>query len=199
MGHSHGIRWTNELIEKEIKKVMVAAGVNTMPTQSITSEIIGNQSLNNAISRSGGFIFWANRLGIEHLGIETVTGREFEKVCEESIVGKFDYSVEQMNAKYPYDLLVNDNIKIDVKVSKMYSSSFSMYTFNLEKRFPTCDIFVAYCISDNKKIIKTYVIPSKIMSGKTQLSMGVKTSKYDKYIDRWDLISKYNDFYDTLL
>lgn len=38
---------------------------------------------------------------------------------------------------------------------------------------------------------KTYVIPSSIMSGKCQLCIGVWKSKYDVFLEGWDLI---NDF-----
>ena len=65
MGHSHGKIWNEIEIAKGIKYVMDVAGIDTMPNQSITKNIMGDTSLNNAISRSGGFIFWANKLGIK--------------------------------------------------------------------------------------------------------------------------------------
>lgn len=198
MGYTHGIKWTEELIEEKIRFVMEKVGIKTMPTQSITEDVIGNDSLNNAISRNGGFIFWADKLGIEHKGVETILGREFETHCSLTIQNQFDFNVEQMLGRYPYDLLVNKNIKIDVKVSRMYNNKIKMFTFNLEKQYPTCDLFVAYCIDDNKNIIKTYVIPSSILSGNTQLSIGIIKSKYDIYLDRWDLLIKYDEFYKTL-
>jgi len=198
MGHSHGIKWNDELIKESIESVMEKVGIKTMPTQSMTEEVIGNSSLNNAISRNGGFIFWANKLGIEHMGIETTLGRDFETYCAMTIQQKFDFDVEQMAPRYPYDLLVNKNIKIDVKVSKMYNNRITMFTFNLEKQYPTCDLFVAYCIDDDKNIIKTYVIPSKVLSGNTQLSVGVSRSKYDIYLDNWGLLLKYNKFYNSI-
>ena len=199
MGHSHGKIWKEIEIAKGIKYVMDVAGIDTMPNQSITKNIMGDTSLNNAISRSGGFIFWANKLGIKNSGIETMFGVKFEKYCADFIIENFDLDVQKMNAHYPYDLLVSENIKIDVKAGRKYRGKFSFYTFNLEKRFPTCDIFVAYCVSDNNEIIKTYVIPSKILYGITQLSVGINQSKYDKYLDAWEVIDKYNEFYKTLV
>lgn len=195
MGYSHGTKWNDELIQKRIEIVMDKVGITTMPTQSMTTEVFGNTSLNDAISRSGGFIFWANKLGLEHMGTETILGRNFEIYCNMFIQDKFDVNVEEMPPRYPYDLLVGNNIKVDVKVSKMYNNTIKMYTFNLEKRFPTCDIFVAYCIDDNKNIVKTYVIPSAILSGITQLSVGIDKSKYDIYLDKWDIVDKYAKFY----
>lgn len=198
MAYSHGKKWNNELIEKEIKFVMSKAEITTMPTQSILKEVTGNTALFNAISKSGGSIEWSKKLGIEHKGIETVLGEKFETYCKNFIIEKFDFEVESMKRGHPYDLIVNKNIKIDVKASRIYRNKLSFFTFNLEKQYPTCDIFVAYCISDDKKIIKTYVIPSKVLSGITQLSIGINKSKYDPYLDKWDLLIKYDEFYKTI-
>ncbi|WP_252233748.1 hypothetical protein [Clostridium sp. ZS1] len=101
-----------------------------------------------------------------------------------------------MTTKHPYDLLVNDNVKIDVKSSNKYLSSagWNSYSFNLEKFNPTCDIYIIYCIQDEKLLI----IPSKFLK-QTQLCITDKTSKYDIYKDRWDYIEQYNSFYKTVI
>lgn len=198
MGYTHGKHWNEKMIEEEIRLVMKDAEIDTMPTQSIMKEYTGSLGLNNAISRSGGFIAWANRLNIEHKGLETVLGERFEDYCKNYMMEKLGLDVETMKRGHPYDLLVNKNIKVDVKTSRLYDKEFSCYTFNLEKRYPTCDVFVAYCISEGKEIIKTYVVPSKILSGLTQLSVGVTKSRYDIYLDKWDVIKKYDDFYKSL-
>jgi len=198
MGYAKGKRWNNELIKEGIELVMYKAGIETMPTVSVTKKVLGNSSLSNAISKNGGFNYWAARLNLEQLGCETSLGKDYETYCLMFIQNELDLNVKQMSYKYPYDLLVENNIKIDVKVGKLYMNKGSMYTFNLEKRAPTCDVFVAYCIDDNKDIIKTYVIPSSIMSGKTQLSVGINRSKYDIYLDNWNLVYTYNKFYNKL-
>ena len=195
MGYAHGTKWSDALVQQKIEHVMEKLDLTTMPTRSMIVNVTGNQSLVNEITRSGGVIGWAERLGIEHRGIETTMGTRFEKTCMEFIQSKYDFNVEMMKAGYPYDLLVNDNIKIDVKSSRMYQGKHNMYTFNLEKRFPTCDIFVAYCIDEENRIIRTYVVPSKVLSGITQLSIGISKSKYDIYLDKWDVLLKYDEFY----
>lgn len=198
MGYSHGKLWTDETIEKGIKEVMVDFNISTMPTLSMIKEYRGNYSLSNAIAKHGGSNYWAKKLELELKGCETFIGQEFEEYCSLFIQESLGLDVNLTPTKYPYDILANNNIKIDVKVSRMYNKSFKSYTFNLEKKFPTCDIFVAYCIDDDKRIVKTYVIPSSVLSGKTQLSVGVIKSKYDKYLDGWELLNKYNKFYDSL-
>lgn len=68
------------------------------------------------------------------------------------------------------------------------AKGYDYYTFNLEKAKQTCDVYVAVALDANDNINKIYIIPASVMSGKTQLSIGINSSRYDKYIDRWDLI-----------
>lgn len=55
-----------------------------------------------------------------------------------------------------------------------------------------------YCLDEIENVIKTLIIPSIVLYGKTQLAVG-KTSKYDIYKDRWDLIEMYNNFITTTI
>lgn len=96
-----------------------------------------------------------------------------------------------MSVKHPYDLLVNSNIKIDVKTARLYTSEHgnSYYTFNLEKKNPTCDIYIFYCV----EIEKILIIPSKFLR-QTQLCIS-ENSKYNRYTNRWDYLKIYDNFY----
>jgi len=196
MGYAYGIKWSEEVVTKNVESIMKELKIDSMPTQKMVEDITGNNALNNAITKHcGGRIKLAKAMGIECKGVETMLGTEYEEKAGDYIVNFEGMDMIQMGPRYPYDILVNNNIKIDVKVSRLSSANGGYYTFNLEKPYPTCDIFVCYCINDDKKIIKTYVIPSCIMSGKTQLSVGRIKSKYDLYLDKWDLLNKYDNFY----
>lgn len=199
MGYSHGKKWNDERLEQEIKEVMQKAKIDSMPTHSIIASVNGNFALSNAIRRHGGTRYWADKLGLEIKSCESAFGYDYECECMNYLISKFDYECELTKARYPYDILVNNNIKVDVKCGHLYKGKQgSFYTFNLEKSKPTCDIYVCYCLND-EKIVKTYVIPSCVLSGKTQLSVGVNTSKYDKYIDSWGIFPRYNDFYTQII
>ena len=190
-------KWTEEAIEKGIFEVMEKAEIKTMPTSSLITQITGRYSLSVAIQKHGGFAFWASKLGLEMSNCETRVGQSFENICINDLI-KFGYDCESTNARYPYDILA-DFVKIDVKVSNLYNGKTGdFYTFNLEKSKPTCDIFVAYCIDERKDIKKVYVIPAVVLQGKTQLSIGKTSSKYDKYLTAWDIVKKYNDFYRSI-
>ena len=194
MGYSHGTQWTEKKIENAIKEVMKIANINTLPTHTQMDKITGSMALSNAVSKHGGSKYWADKLGLEAKPCESKVGYQYECECL-SLLTSLGYDCELTKARYPYDLIANGNIKIDVKCSNLYKCyNGEFYTFNLEKSMPTCDVFVCYCVN-NDTVEKIYVIPSCVLSGKTQLSIGKSHSKYDKYINNWDIIFRYEDFY----
>ena len=109
------------------------------------------------------------------------------------------FDCEFTKIRYPYEILADNNIKIDVKVGNLYcSNQGSFHTFNLEKKHPTCDLYICFCLNDDN-IDKIYVIPSCVLSGKKQLSIGEHKSKYDRYIKAWKYLNIYKSFYETRL
>lgn len=198
MGYTHGKKWNQTTIENELKEVMRIANIETMPTHSLMNAITGNCGLSLAVSRNGGTKYWASRIGVEIKYCETELGYLYESECMGYLINNYGYECERTKERYPYDLLVNRNIKVDVKSGNLYHGiKGDYYTFNLAKAKPICDIYVCYCMDDGVK--KVYIIPSCVLSGKTQLSIGKFRSKYDKYIDNWELFKTYNDFYENLI
>lgn len=195
MGYAFGTKWSDELIKEEILKVMEALNINRMPSSDEIKLVTNNSKLTNAIRRHGGYLQWSARLRLDQSNCETRIGLNAEIKIKEILESK-GYKVEKMRTRHPYDLLVNDNIKIDVKAANKYKSpkGWSSYSFNLEKKQPTCDIYVICCLQENK----TLVIPSKFIK-QTQLCITDKSSKYDKFQDRWDYIDKYDLFYKNIV
>lgn len=197
MGYTHGTRWSEEKIKQGIYEVMNVLGIDRMPSNKEVESVTGNSALSNKISKTGGFYKWAGKLKLDIKNTETSFGYEYEKKVK-SKLEKLGFKVEKMTVKHPYDLLVNDYIKIDVKVAKPYNNGRdTFHTFNLEKRNPTCDLYVAITLTENNHIERVFVIPSKYLKI-TQLSVG-KVSVYDKFVDRWDYINKYDKFYKTVI
>lgn len=194
MGYTHGFKWNDDLIKQEILGAKSFYEIDYMPTRKMLKEYYQGNGLVVAISKRGGVMYWAEKLGLQHMGVETELGEKFE-VYTKRMLENEGCKAELMRRRYPYDILVDDAVKIDVKVSRLYRSrSGDFHTFNLEKQNPTCDIYVAYCLSDDDRIERTYVIPAVKLKGIKQLSVG-KESKYDPYLDRWDLITQYADFF----
>ena len=196
MGYTFGIKWSDEEITKQIFKVMGALNIKRMPSVSEIVMIQGNTTLANAIRRNGGFYKWSDSLGLKVKNCETQTGKGYEKIAIEILKNK-GYTVERMTTKYPFDLLVNNNISIDVKVAKQYESKGSLvHTVGINKKYATCDIYLIFLLDANNKLGRTLLIPGNELKH-TTLNLG-KDSIYNKYIDRWDYLDKYNNFYAQL-
>lgn len=186
-----GLAWNEERIEKNLMEMIESTKQETFPTHTEMYHFFGNYQLSNAIRRNGGTRYWANKIGMEEKQCESKFGYKYEEMFVDDVLKFCGLSSELCDVRYPYDVLVDEGVKVDVKASRKYNAgTWSMYTFNLEKGLQTCDVFVFYCIND-EKVEKVYIVPSSILSGKTQFSIGILRSKYDQYLDRWDIISKY--------
>ncbi len=192
MGFTHGTQWNYELIQAEILSIMTTLDLDRMPTSVEIQKVTKDTRVINAIRRHGGYEFWSKQVGSCQSECTTRTGLSGELEVKNILENK-GYTVEKMSVKHPYDLLVDGNIKIDVKTGNKYKgNSGEYYSFNLEKKNPTCDIYIIIC-RQNKKIL---VIPSKFLH-QTQISIG-ENSKYDIYRDRWDYIKQYEQFYKSI-
>lgn len=198
MGYTHGIKWTEESIENALMKVVRDLELDRMPSCKEVEKYYGNCCLTNAISKRIGWYALAERLGLPIKESETYFGKRQEKSVQEEIIAR-GHEVRKMPQNFPYDLLVDDCIKIDVKASRLFRGCHgNFYAFNLEKPFCTCDIYVLRLLKDNSDLIGTLIVPSKDVPTNTQISVGEKHSKYYKYRDRWDYIEEYSRFFESV-
>jgi len=198
MGYTHGAQWSLEKIKAAVIEVMSAYELDRMPSRKECSNYYHNESLANAISRRMGWYELAAEMGLSIKDSETYFGKSQESIARETLVS-FGYEVKQMPQNYPFDLLVNGSIKVDVKVSRLYKGpQGNFYTFNLEKPFCTCDIYLLYTI-DEYQNQTPYIIPSKFVATNTQISMGEKRSIYHKYLNRWDYLEIFSAFMESVI
>ena len=186
------VYWDDRKTQEEILKVKDFLDIDRMPSKSEIETFYNNSKLINHISKTGGFYHWAKILGLEVKKSETGLGFEMEKHAMNELI-KLGNKCELTSTRFPYDLLVNGRVKIDVKTgNKTKAHGYNFYSFNLEKKQQTCDLYIVYCLGENKNIEKTYIIPAHIMTGKSQLSLGLDSSKYDRFINRWDIIKSFD-------
>ena len=184
-------KYSEDFIEREIKRVMVSLNIERMPSKAEIELVTQNTMLTNLICKTYGFYGWAKKLLLETKTSATQKGIKKEVECAEFLTD-MGMSVALTSVKFPYDILVENVTKIDVKVSNGYTCSKGFwFSFNLEATMPKSDFYVFYCVSDVCN--KTIVLPAHIMNGKGQFSVGI-TSVYDEYIDRWDLVKKHVEF-----
>lgn len=195
MGYSHGKNWTNEDTKKDILRIVDTLGLDHFPTHSEMIGFYGNRSLTNRVSKSGGTRHWAKELNLPIKNCESELGNDYELFAIKEVAEHTRLISTQTKPRFPYDLLVDECVKIDVKVSYQFQNNCNAWanTFNLEKKDPTCDIFILYCLDMNGDIDKTLVITAVALIGQSQVGVG-RESKWDKYRDCWRYIVEFDVF-----
>lgn len=188
-------KWTDELIEKEIGRAVKSLRIKTMPSSGDLISI-GRTDLQVAISKNGGFRYWAEKIKLDKKESDSNKGLDYEDIAESELMDR-GFKVEAMTNGHPYDLLINDNVKVDVKVSSPhYYRGDRNHTFRPSSKYSTCDIYICYALDDDNSVERLFVIPSKFLRVQT-LCIG-KDSKYNSFINKWDYIKKYSDFYESI-
>lgn len=183
--------WNDELIKQELLKSIDILMLDRMPTRAELVSISRND-LHCKISRTKKYSGWAKELGLPLKSCDTRMGHKYEAGITD-ILNTKGFNVERMTNKHPYDLMVNGCVKIDVKSANPYYFQGSrVHTFNLHNPNPSCDIYICVLLNESHEIERTFVIPSHLVKIKT-LCVG-KESKYNSFIDRWDIVGQYSNF-----
>lgn len=192
-------KWTNELIESELNKCMKALQINRMPTAPELKSL-GRNDLHCKISRTKKYKGWAEHLGLSLKTSETQKGNGYESLVKKKIELLSNHlRVTRMSTKHPYDLLINDCVKVDVKVAAphMLRGLSRVHTFGLNKKYATCDIYVCVALDENEAIERTFIIPASHLQIVT-LCVG-KESKYNKYVNNWGFICDFVNAYEKAI
>ena len=194
MGYTHGTKWTDDMIAKSVLQVKDALSLDRMPSRQECKDYFHDEALVNAIARRKGWYALAGELGLPIKESETYFGKSQETVAAEMLISR-GHSVRRMSQNFPYDLLVDDAVKVDVKASHLYKGpNGSFYSFRVDKPFATCDIYFLFALNDDNTNRDIYIIPSVFVVAQTQISIGETKSKYQRFIDGWDYIEQYSDF-----
>ena len=163
MGYSHGKCWTQESISKAVHDVMKVLEIDRMPSNQECHKVLGDSSLSNAIAKRGGFYALAKELNLPIKKSETLLGKRMEALAYEMLKSR-GFNPVQMSVRFPYDILV-DGIKIDVKASHLYRGKVgNFYTFNLEKKYATCDIYILITLTEENEVLDVFIVPSKFVA-----------------------------------
>jgi hypothetical protein len=198
MGYAHGTKWTEQSIKEGVLEVVKNCKLSRMPSRKEIEDYYNDCRLTNAISKRMGYYKLAQELGLPIKESNTYFGKKHEQILSEKLVC-MGYEVERMPQNFPYDILVNNAIKIDAKVSRLYKGVHgNFYSFNLEKPYTTCDILVLMALDDNSNIKTFYVVPSLFVYKHTQIGIGENKSKYEKFKDKWSYLEQYISFIDEV-
>ena len=187
-------KWTDRKIAEEIMKIANQFNPPKMPTRAEAENMYGNCGLSVAISKNGGFEYWAKRLGLPQGNSETALAIQIENEFAEALTDR-GYDAELTSTKRPYDILVDGCVKVDVKAANTsYVRGCPIHAYRLAKRQHTCDFYIFHEVDTDT----TYIVPAHICSGQVQVEMGEDSSKYMPFKEAWDLIGKASDFYKSL-
>lgn len=185
--------WNEELIEKRILEVANTFFPIRMPTCSEMENFYGNSALTNKIIKTGGIAYWANKLNLEQKHSETLVGIRGEHDISQHLIG-LGYEVEATKTRFPYDLLVDGCVKIDVKTSnKSYIRGSEVHAYRLAKEQQTCDFYVFYELDTGRK----YVVPAH-KCRQIQVEIGKDSIKYGEYENAFHLIGEVRDLFRML-
>lgn len=188
-------KWTEEKIKKELLESIKILSIDRMPTAEELKNL-GRNDLHCKVSRTKKYSGWAEELGLELKESHTTIGQKYEKIISGKLE-KLGYECLVTSTRHPYDLLINNSVKVDVKAANVhYLFGSRAFTFGINKPLQTSDIYILVGVSEDKEIERVFVIPSHLLQMKT-LNVGLE-SKYNKYIDAWHYLKEYTAFYESI-
>ena len=104
------------MIAKRIMNIANMFEPKRMPSNREILEIEGNYKLSSAIQKSGGYEYWAKKLNLEQKYSETKLGIDGERYIAK-FLEKMGFRTELTSTKHPYDIYVDNCVKVDVKTA----------------------------------------------------------------------------------
>lgn len=187
-------KWAEEKVIQELNNVITTLNLTRFPSLPEIDTVCGNSGLSGHITKVGGVRYWANLLNLPLKESVSKTGWYGEDILEKKIK-EIGYEIEKQTTICPYDFLIDSNVRVDSKYSRIYHGiNGNFYSFNLGNKSHECDIFICICDDENGNL-KFLVIPYPVLTNHSQISVGIHNSKWNKYLNRFDVIDKYIGFY----
>jgi len=159
--------WTDDLIASHL--INAARGLQRMPSAN-ELRALGQNALAMAVSRRGGFRYWAERLNLPLKGTETHRGQAVETHVAAYLVG-LGFDVKSQTTRAPFDMLIDGCVRVDVKSArygdyirkdarKRTPQRTKGFAFGLNKVPPTCDLYVLCGVDEGNTVLWRYFVPA---------------------------------------
>lgn len=150
---------------------------------------MGRNDLVSAVTRLGGLLAWAQRLGVPRRDSESDRGWAGESAITERLRQRGYAVTDRDGVKCPYDLLVDDLVRIEVKTARraVYGGNAGWY-FRIG-RHVQADL-VALHQSDTGQ---TYFVPWHLVPRSNVTITGTPTSKYSCFREAWPILDRMID------
>lgn len=174
------MKWTDAILEEQLVGIISDSGV--MPSAHELRKN-GRNDIACQLSRRGGFIAWADRLGVKRSHSDSDTGWRGEIALIEMLNNKGFATSRPTAVKSPFDILVNGILRIDVKSAEFAEYGPCRGWFYRIGKFPQADVLALYQL-DTKDC---YFIPWQICP-KTNVTISRGGGKYKAFLNRYDLL-----------
>lgn len=174
--------WTDEMIASEI--LSISNGSGQMPTCSYLKSL-GRNDLMCQITRRGGVLAWAKRLGLSRDQSDSDVGWDGEKIAID-LLKLNGFEAEKTNGvKYPFDIVVDNIIRVDVKTAKYAEYGPSKGWFYRIGKTPQADVIALLQIDTNDIFfVPWYSCPT------TNITVNRKDGKYEPYRNNYESLRK---------
>lgn len=175
------IKWTDELIVERLRSISIDG---VMPTVSYMNELHMND-IACAVSRRGGVDCCALMAGLKKSDKkDTGTGYAGEEATIKLLQGRGFVCTRAKSIKSPYDIIVNDSVRADVKTASYAEYGASKGWFFRIGKEPSCDVVILY----RSDIDDCFIIPYYSCTG-TNLTLNKTYNKYRYYWNNFDLLT----------
>lgn len=192
MGYSHGKRWDELSIEAALRPFVQTTG--RMPSAN-ELRAAGANDIACAVSRGGGYLFWAKKLSVAQKGTETHRGQSWER-NEAALFRSLRWDVRPQTTKAEFDILVNGH-RVDVKMSLWHEYQTKThvcrgFTFAGIGQCAGCDFLDLVCVNGHYVVCR-FVVPARAARVETITitpSALRGRGRYGQWVNRLDLLRR---------
>jgi hypothetical protein len=175
-------RWDDESIAAALRPLIQK--YQRMPSAA-EMRVAGKNALACAITRRGGFEKWRRYMRASIKPSETTTGLRIQRVAARLLRAQ-GFRIDEQTTKAPFDLLVDGRVRVDVKSGSQYQNI--GYIFALNKRTPTCDVYMLATLNSKQRPLTWYFVPSD--KAKIVTLTITPNGKYAAYRGQIDLLRR---------
>ena len=174
-------RWTDELVLSEVKEIGIAIG--KFPSRQ-DLENMGRGDLGNAIAKRGGFMHWAKISGFGRASSASDTGWQGEKEFADMCLARGLKIQNREGVKCPYDLVVNDRVRIDVKSARMANYGAGKGWYYRIGKYVQADVVVLYQLDTGDFYALHWA-----RVGTTNITVSLDSEKLRRWKNNWGVVT----------
>lgn len=175
-------KWSESMVADAILESFKSTG--RFPSAPYLRET-GQNGLSCAIVRTGGFVKWAKRLGIDREKSDSDVGWDGERQVQELLTGRGFVVEKQAGVTWPFDLLVNKSLRVDVKSAKFATYGPCSGWFYRIGKAPQADL-IALMQTDAGSV---YFIPWPLVPF-SNITISKSGGKWASFMNRFDIVDE---------